>query len=99
MCAGNKFTTHTSHDIKLLNRAPQFTRPLLMAACQFVKDKKEHHQFPRNLANTTNTPQGALSLYSSLKSRTPHYPRQRDIFNSALNFASAPPLAMELTFF
>ena len=42
----NKFRTHTSHDIQLLNRSSQFTRPLYIAVCQFVKDEKERHIFP-----------------------------------------------------
>ena len=51
--ARNKCRTHFSHDIQLLNRTPQLTRPLYIAVCQIINDKKEHHHFLRKLANTT----------------------------------------------
>ena len=48
--ARNKCRTHFSHNIQLLNRTPQFTRPLYIAVCQFFNDKKERHRFLRKLA-------------------------------------------------
>ena len=42
-----------SQKIKFYNRAAQLTRLLSITACQFVKDKRKRHHFPRKQANTT----------------------------------------------